>query len=31
VELAMYGVGGVIALFLGIMLIDLLITHIGWA
>jgi potassium-transporting ATPase ATP-binding subunit len=30
-NLLIYGVGGVIAPFIGIKLIDLIITHIGWA
>ena len=30
-NLLVYGVGGIVAPFLGIKLIDLIITHIGWA
>jgi K+-transporting ATPase ATPase B chain len=30
-NLLVYGVGGIIAPFIGIKLIDLIITHIGWA
>jgi K+-transporting ATPase ATPase B chain len=30
-NLLIYGLGGIVAPFLGIKLIDLIITHIGWA